>query len=157
MTQDSNQIKTALRDAQLQLTLRIFLICSIILAVLYAFAFIDSLIAMHNGDGIRAHIEDLLSFPAYLLMIWGLKHRRKWAPPLICGVACFSMLNMLVATVSGGLQHAAANPIAMLFIYLFNGLFIIFFAYQLYFFARKDVREFFRQDSAHTANPESQT
>lgn len=157
MTQDSNQIKTALHNTQIQITLRVFLICSIILAVLYAFAFIDSLIALRNGDSIRAHIEDLLSFPVYLLMIRGLKLRKKWAPPLICGVACFSMLNMLIATVSGGIQHAGANPVAAVFVYLLNELFIFFFAYQLYFFARTDVREFFRQGTAHPAKPESRT
>lgn len=152
MTQDDIPIKTVLRDAQLHLTFRIFLVCYCILAVLFAFAFIESIIAVHNGDPVRAHIEDLLSFPVYLLMILGLKLQRTWAPPLICGVACFSMLNMLLATASGWLHHAAANPVAVVLVYLLNGLFILFFAYQLYFFARKDVREFCRRTRTKTAS-----
>ena len=148
MTQDSVSIKTALREAQLNLSVRIFIVIYCILAVLFSFAFIDSIIALSNGDSVRAHIEDLLSLPVYLLIILGLKRRRKWTPPLICGVACFSMLNMLIATLAGRLHQAVASPVAVVLVYLLNGAFILFFAYQLYFFAQKDVRELFRNRPA---------
>lgn len=148
MAQDSSPIVTALREAQLNLSVRIFLVCYSVLAVLFLFAFVGSIIAIHNGEPVQAHIEDLLSFPVYLLIILGLKRRRKWAPPLVCGTACFSMLNMLIATIAGSLHQAVASPVAVVLVYLLNGAFILFFAYQLYFFARKDVREFFRNRPA---------
>lgn len=144
MAQDSSPIVTALRETQLNLSIRIFLACYCVLAVLFLFAFVGSIIAIHNGEPVRAHIEDLLSFPVYLLIILGLKRRKKWAPPLICGVACFSMLNMLIATIAGSLHQAVASSVAVILVYLLNGAFILFFAYQLYFFARRDVREFFK-------------
>lgn len=148
MTQDSSPIDTALRETQINLSIRIFLVCYCILAVLFLFAFVGSIMAIHHGEPVQAHIEDLLSFPVYLLIIVGLKRRRKWAPPLVCGTACFSMLNMLIATLAGSLHRAVASPVAVVLVYLLNGAFILFFAYQLYFFARRDVRECFRNRPA---------
>lgn len=135
-------MSSVLNDARLTILFRIFLICYSILAVFFAFAFIESILAVSRGADVRGYIEDLISFPLYLLIIWGLKLRRSWVRPLICGVACFSVLQMLLATVSGELLKAAANPVAAVFIYLFNGLFILFYAYQLYFFSRSDVKRF---------------
>ncbi|HSW63620.1 MAG TPA: hypothetical protein VLH56_09980 [Dissulfurispiraceae bacterium] len=89
-----------LNDARLTIFFRIFLVCYAIVAVLFAFAFIESILAISRGGDVRGYIEDLLSFPLYLLIIWGL--RRSWVRPLICGIACFSVLQMLLATVSGG-------------------------------------------------------
>ncbi len=64
MAQDSSPIVTALRETQLNLSIRIFLACYCVLAVLFLFAFVGSIIAIHNGEPVRAHIEDLLSFPS---------------------------------------------------------------------------------------------
>ena len=46
------------------------------------------------------------------------------------------------------LHQAVASPVAVVLVYLLNGAFILFFAYQLYFFAQKDVRELFRNRPA---------
>ncbi|HMK44599.1 MAG TPA: hypothetical protein VK445_10725 [Dissulfurispiraceae bacterium] len=90
-------------------------------------------------------MEDIISFPVYLLIIVGMKRRRPWVRPLVYGVACFSTLRMLSVMISGDMTAAAVNGLAAFLMYLFNGMFIFFFAYQLYFFSRADVRAYYEK------------
>ncbi len=141
-------MRSALNEAQLAISFRIFLFCNIILAVLFFFAFVESIGAVIRGGDVRRHIEDLVSLPLYLLIAFGLKKQLSWVRPLICWVSCFSILRMLLVMVSEDLMKTAANPVAIVFVYLFNGVFILFYAYQLYFFSRSDVKAFFKRLSA---------
>ena len=141
-------MRAVLNETRLALSFRIFLLCNIALAFLFLFAFVESIIAVSGGADVRGHIEDVISFPIYLMIVLGLKLKRSWVRPLICGTSCFFMLRMLIAMVSGDLLNVAANPVAVAFIFLFNGLFIFFYAYQIYFFSRSDVKEFCKQNSA---------
>jgi hypothetical protein len=134
--------RAVLNETRLALSFRIFLLCNIVLAILFLFAFVESIIAVSGGADVRAHVEDLIGFPIYLLIVWGLKLKRSWVRPLICGTSCFFMLRMLIAMVLGDLLNIAANPVAVIFIFLFNGLFIVFYSYQLYFFSRKDLKAY---------------
>ncbi len=57
------------------------------------------------------------------------------------------MLLMLITAGNGELLKASSNPVAAVFSLLFKGLFIAFYAYQLYFFSRTDVKAFCKKVS----------
>lgn len=141
-------MRAVLNETRLALSFRIFLLCNIVLAILFFFAFVESINTVSGGGDVRAHMEDLISFPIYLLIVWGLKLKHSWVRPLLCGTSCFFMLRMLIAMISGNLLNVAANPVAVVFIFLLNGLFIFFYTYQIYFFSRNDVKEFCKNNPA---------
>ncbi len=62
-----------------------FFFCNTLLTGLFFFAFVESIGALIRGADMLGHIEDLISFPLYPLILIGLKNQIGWVCPLICG------------------------------------------------------------------------
>jgi hypothetical protein len=93
--------------------------------------------ALISASGFGHVLQDVLFVALYGAAYFGLRHRREWATTLVLIVSAFSCISGVVNVIQ------PAGEIKELIVKVFFFLWLLFFAYQIVFFRRTDVRGLF--------------
>ncbi|MBI5252603.1 MAG: hypothetical protein HY912_24165, partial [Desulfomonile tiedjei] len=94
---------------------------------------------LSRSSGIGDVAQGVLFAILYGCAYFGLRRRREWAIPLVLIVSAFCCISGLVNVMQ------PAGDIKELLVKAFFLLWLLFFAYQIVFFRRADVRALFRE------------
>ena len=99
--------------------------------------FLSALSSIFGQPSLRDISEDFVFMLVYVLVYFGLRRRRSWVIPLILITSAFACIGFLI----GILQPAV--DVMMVLSKILIVLLFLFFAYQIVFFRKPEVRLFF--------------
>lgn len=102
---------------------------------------LGTLLKYFRYSSIQGYFEHVLLAFWFALAYFGLKQKKEWVIPLILVFSALSSFAEIVNFLSPALN------IKMLFDKILDGLLLFFFAYQIMFFSKREVRLFFGDKS----------